>query len=84
LRQFFRETDDNPSARLERLREWIKFMQWELAADPGFVCTVWHPEATPELVKAASLWPVYEITANSVEDAIKQLPLKLRKVLRTL
>jgi len=73
LVQLFAETKTNPVARIRRLREWIKTMQWELAADPTFVCALSHPEATPHLVKAASLWPVIEITANTVEEAARQL-----------
>ncbi len=77
LAQLFIETKNDYPARVSRLREWIKAMQWELAADPAFICTVCHPEATPALVKAASLWPVIEVTASSVEEAVKQLKRKL-------
>jgi hypothetical protein len=73
LRQLFAETKNDYPARASRLREWIKAMQWELAADPSFICTVWHPEATPKLVQAASLWPVCEISASTVAEAVKQL-----------
>jgi len=80
LCEIFRATRDNPSERVEKLRGWIKMMQWEVAADPSFVCTVWHPEATAELVKAASLWSVHEITAESIEEALVQLPTELENL----
>jgi hypothetical protein len=73
LNQVFAETTHDPAARRKKLRDWIKVMQWELAADKTLLCTVWHPAATPPLVKAASLWPVWEITASSTAEAIKKL-----------
>jgi hypothetical protein len=74
----FATTRGNSLARKEKLRDWIKVVQWELAAEPNLICTVWHPQATPKLVRAASLWRVYEVTASSVDEALKQLPPKLR------
>jgi len=73
LRLLFNETENDYPARVSRLREWIKAMQWELASDSTYVCTVWHPAATPKLVQAASLWPVVEVTANTVEEALAQI-----------
>jgi hypothetical protein len=70
LNQVFADTTRDPAARRVKLREWIKVMQWELAADPAMHCTVWHPAATPRLVQAASPWPVWEITATSVDAAL--------------
>jgi hypothetical protein len=61
------------------LREWIKVIQWEVASDPRLICTVWHPRATAKLVRAASLWPVCEITAKSVDEVLRQLPAELRR-----
>ena len=81
LEKVFDETRNDPATREKKLREWIKLAQWELGADANFICTVWHPEATPKLVRAASFWPVYEVIADSVEDALKQLPRKLLKLL---
>jgi len=78
LSRVFAATRGNPPARKKALRDWIKTVQWELAAEPSMICTVWHPQATAKLVRAASLWPVYEITASTVEGALKQLPPKLR------
>ncbi|HVU37322.1 MAG TPA: glycosyltransferase family 25 protein [Opitutales bacterium] len=75
----FRSTRHDLPKRRERLREWIKILQWEVAADPGFIATIWHPEASPELVNAASPWRVYEVTADSVGAAMQQIPRRLRQ-----
>jgi hypothetical protein len=79
LSQLFRETKKAPVQRVEKLRDWIKLKQWQVGSDPDFICTVWHPDADPRLVKAASLWPVYEITADTVKSALGQLPRKWRR-----
>jgi len=79
LLEIFLETKKNRVARLNKLREWIKGMQWQVGYDPDFICTVWHPEASPQLVKDASLWRVYEVTANTVNEALKQIPQKLKR-----
>jgi hypothetical protein len=78
LVKLFAETKGNISQRVERLRKWIVLLQWELAVERSMICTVWHPQATPELVRAASHWPVHEIRALSINDALRQLPPKLR------
>jgi len=82
LKGVFADTKGKQGARIRLLRDWIKLIQWELAAEPLLTCTIWHPEATPELVRAASLWPVYEVTASSVAEAVKQLPPELRRLHR--
>jgi hypothetical protein len=79
LAQIFSETQDDPSARIQALSRWINTMQWELAADPAYVCAVWHSQAVPELVRAASPWPVLEVTASDVPGALAQLPRQYRK-----
>jgi len=79
LIKVFSANGGNPDGREHRMREWIKVIQWEVASDPRLLCTVWHPLAEPALVKEASLWPVYEITADTVEDVLKQLPGELRR-----
>jgi hypothetical protein len=77
LQKVFRKSRASDRLRVERLREWIKLMQWEVGDDPDYVCTVWHPQATPRLVRVASLWPVYEMTVRSVEEALRQFRRKL-------
>lgn len=56
------------------LHRWIGDLQWEVAADEGLVCTVWHPNATAEAVRNACHGDVIEIRAETVEDALRQLP----------
>jgi GR25 family glycosyltransferase involved in LPS biosynthesis len=79
--EIFITTKNSLRIRQQKLCDWIKLMQWELASDPSLVCTVAHPEASAQLVKKASHWKVYEITAHNVQDAFVQLPSKLRKTL---
>jgi hypothetical protein len=73
LIQLFAATKKGSGARVRRLRDWIKTMQWELASDPTFICALSHPEATPKLVKAASLWPVVEVSADTAKEALLQM-----------
>ena len=79
LRELFQKTENNPAARVQELRQWIMRRQWEVGGDTDLICTIWHPQATPKLVKAASVWPVYEVTAKTVKEALSQIPRKLRK-----
>jgi hypothetical protein len=79
LAAIFDTTRTSATARINQLRNWINLMQWELAADPQFVCTVAHPEATPAIVEAASLWQVRTIQADNLTDALAQAPQKLKK-----
>jgi hypothetical protein len=81
LLKIFQKTEDRPKERIELLADWIKIIQGRVASEPHLICTVWHPQAIPEVVKAASLWRVYEITADNVDDALCQLSRKLRKTL---
>jgi hypothetical protein len=81
LGKIFTDPKNDPATRKHRLGNWIKLMQWELGSDQYLFCTVSHPEASPKLVNEASPWKVYEVTANRVEEAIIQLPSKIRKKL---
>ena len=74
LHRAFLETAHDAKARVKRVADWIKVAQWEIAADPAYVCTVWHPYAAPDLVKKASLWKVINIDAPDVASAFSQLP----------
>ena len=56
------------------LTEWINELQWECTSEEGWICTVWHPEATLEMVKKAWSGPVIEICASNVEEALAQRP----------
>jgi len=79
LLNIFKTTARKPVRRKKLLCEWIKAIQWEVAYDPDFICTIWHPQATAKLVKAASLWPVYEVKAATVKSALQQIPPRLRR-----
>ncbi len=78
LLRLFQGLRKNPRQTRRQLHDWIVSAQWEVCGDPGFVAAVWHPEASPALVQAASLWPVVEVTATTVAGALRQMPVKLK------
>jgi hypothetical protein len=82
LSTLFKETADDTEARIQRLAAWITEMQWEVASDPFLICTIWHPEATHDLVEQSSCNPVVEVTADSPNAALEQLPAELRRPCR--
>jgi len=84
LSYLFAETKEDPNGRVDRLRDWIMDLQWEVASDPHLICTVWHPEATPDMVKLAARGPVYEISSPTVEGVLQQLPKDLQRTRRPL
>jgi GR25 family glycosyltransferase involved in LPS biosynthesis len=84
LKKLFAETQKDPNARVNRLTKWIIDIQWEVASDPYLICAVWHPEATPQIVKMASPGPVYEVSGPTVESALQELPKELRRPYRPL
>ena len=47
---------------------------WEVDSGNGRVGAVWHPAATPELLKAATRRPVVVVEADTVSAALSQLP----------
>jgi hypothetical protein len=58
-----------------RLKGWINMIQWEVVSMTGEAhCTIWHPAVRLELVRPLVSGKVVKVTANSVEDALKQLP----------
>lgn len=63
------------SEKLERLRQWIEMIQWEVAsmADPA-ICTVWYPDVEIEMLREATTGAVIEITAGSISEALSKLP----------
>lgn len=69
---------NDSTSRTRALREFIIALQWEVGADTGFICTIWNPQVTLEMVKAASIWKVYDVTTDNIDDALKQLPRRLR------
>jgi Glycosyltransferase family 25 (LPS biosynthesis protein) len=63
------------SERTEHLRQWIDMIQGEVIsmAEPG-ICTVWHPAINADMVRPLVKGKVIEIEANTVEEALSQLP----------
>jgi hypothetical protein len=53
------------------LRKWCQDLQGE-ADHAGAVVTVWHPEATEELLRTATDRPVLSIVAETVDEALRQ------------
>ena len=65
----------NETRRLERLRNWIEMLQWEVASmDNAVACTIWHPAVTEEMVGALVKGPVVTVMANSIIQAYSNLP----------
>ncbi|MBN2218578.1 MAG: hypothetical protein JW719_14475, partial [Pirellulales bacterium] len=52
------------------LRKWLDTIQGEVASAEGLTCTVWHPQATIDLVKAATRAPVFEIRGQTVDEVV--------------
>ncbi len=80
LEQIFLHQRANPGFGRKLLHEWIIARQWEVCGDDKFILALWHPDATPETVQAASLWPVTEVNATNIRDALKQFPQKMLKL----
>jgi hypothetical protein len=59
--------------RIERLRQWIQVLQPEADAIKDGVVTVWHPEATVELLRQAFSGPVVEVAAETPHHALEEL-----------
>lgn len=79
LVKIFQESNGNHSMLVRRLGGWLQEIQWEVASDPHLICTVWHPEATLDLIRAASRWPVYEVIADTVDETLAKLPAQLKR-----
>lgn len=61
--------------RNQKLKDWINMIQWEVASmlDTAY-CTIWHPKISGEMVRHLVKGQVIEITADSVEGSLLQLP----------
>ena len=64
-----------------RLSDWIRSINWEITSDPGTVCTIWHPDVTLSLVRDATDGAVYEIEAETVQQAIERTPETVRRMI---
>lgn len=78
LRELFADKTLSDAERANRLEGWINMIQWEVVsmAEPG-VCTIWHPDARAEMVRGLVGGKVIEIMANTVEEALRQVPADL-------
>jgi hypothetical protein len=68
--------------RQARLANWIKVIQEECAATESLICTVWHPDARLEDIKAATKGEVREITVDTTEAALQLLPSRAKPPIR--
>jgi hypothetical protein len=82
LNEHFINTADSMDSRVEKLGGRISELQWEVASDPYLICTIWHPEATREMVEQATRRPVIEVVAETPKEALAQLPEGLRRPFR--
>ncbi|GAB6188123.1 glycosyltransferase family 25 protein [Thermopirellula anaerolimosa] len=69
-----------PQHRIEGLRRWLGWIQAESVG--GLLPTVWHPQATTELVRQAWAGPVYEVRGESAEEAFGCLPAEVQERMR--
>jgi len=69
------------SERAARLREWIKTIQSECVG--GLIPTIWHPDATLDLVQEAWPGPVYLVQGATAHEAFFCLPDEIREKMRT-
>jgi hypothetical protein len=75
LRDLFADETLSATERSHRLESWIRMIQWEVTSMAGpAICTVWHPAARAALVRPLVRGKVVEITANTVEEVMQQLP----------
>jgi len=74
LDEIFAETTPNAPQRTSRIGHWIEMIQSEVASMEAAVCTVWHPGITAEMVRSLVRGRVIEISAETVERALEQLP----------
>jgi GR25 family glycosyltransferase involved in LPS biosynthesis len=79
LSELFRVTP--AVSRVPELRRWIDMIQWEVASTNGTVCTVWHPEATAELVRAATDAECYLVEGNTLAEALGTVPPECKALL---
>jgi hypothetical protein len=54
------------------LRSWIEELQWECVSADGLVLGLWHPLATPEQARRCWGGPIFELRADSVDEALAQ------------
>jgi hypothetical protein len=56
--------------RVAMLKKWIAMIQWEVESrGDGSVCTIWHPTADAEIIRAAAGNELVEIQVQTEEEA---------------
>ena len=65
--------------RRQRLQDWVRLIQGECASSDSLVCTVWHPKVRMEHLTNVTEAPVYEIRAETTQDALRQWPNQIRQ-----
>jgi len=65
-----------PDQRRQKLAAWVRCLNTECLG--GWITTVWHPRARLEDFRGLVTGKLLEITADSVEEALEQLPADLR------
>lgn len=75
LKNIFSNADYSEAERRTKLRHWIGLIQSEVAAmNSSAVCAIWHPDVKLDMVRSIVTGKVVEVSANTVEDALNQLP----------
>jgi len=77
------DQSEKPNTRpgtTEQLRAWLEMIQAESVG--GLLPTVWHPNATVELVREAWPGPVYEVKGSTAEEAFACLPVEIQQRMR--
>ncbi len=74
LEELFLKSEDE---WLFELRRWIDMIQWEAASMDRTVCTIWHPKATVELLRAATSASILEISASTSHAAAEAIARQL-------
>lgn len=83
LRDMFADKILTAADRVNKLEAWIKMIQWEVASmAESAICTVWHPDASGEMIRSLVRGKVVEITASTVEEALRQLPADIHTPIR--
>jgi hypothetical protein len=56
------------------LAAWAEMIAWEVASGNGRVGALWHPDASEDLLRAATRRPVRVVEAPTVEAGLRALP----------
>jgi hypothetical protein len=68
----------NISSKPKLLAEWIEKTQRQVGAMDEAVCTIWHPDATIDVVKRASTSPVYKIDGDNIDELLSSTPSEIQ------